>query len=227
MPSKKKLKKLMLSAVRTGVIAFLVFCITSLLLVILRHLPRLDYGSKGFLFFLGGFAGYILIHTLFYKFHFMHVISHELTHALWTKFFGGKVRDIFVSEKGGRVTINKSNFLINLAPYFFPLYTILFLILSYVIKDSYLPFIDLMIGASLGFHLLLTFHSIHATQSDLKESGYVFSVMFIVFMNLALLCWVFSILDASAFALAEVFSEFTAQLFIMLERIGESVRLVI
>lgn len=204
----------------------LVFCITSILIVIFRHLPRLDYGSKGFLFFLGGFTAYIFVHTLFYKFHFMHVISHELTHAIWTKFFGGKVRDIFVSENGGRVTINKSNFLINLAPYFFPLYTIAFLALSYVIKDAYLPFVALLIGASLGFHLLLTFHSIHATQSDLKESGYIFSVMFIVFMNLALLCWVFSVLDGTAFDLKVVFSEFTAQMVIMLDRIIEWVRLV-
>ena len=55
----------------------------------------------------------------------IYVFGHELTHALWTWLFGGQVKKMKVSSSGGHVIISKTNFLIALAPYFFPLYAVI------------------------------------------------------------------------------------------------------
>ena len=55
----------------------------------------------------------------------IYVFGHELTHALWTWVFGGEVRQFKASASGGHVIISKTNFVIALAPYFFPLYAVL------------------------------------------------------------------------------------------------------
>ena len=55
----------------------------------------------------------------------IYVLGHELTHALWTWLFGGKVKKMKVSSSGGHVVISKTNFFIALAPYFFPLYAVI------------------------------------------------------------------------------------------------------
>src|SRR5262249_13636577 len=55
----------------------------------------------------------------------IYVFGHELTHAIWVWLMGGRVSRFRVSRDGGHVVINRSNFWIALAPYFFPLYSIL------------------------------------------------------------------------------------------------------
>jgi hypothetical protein len=55
----------------------------------------------------------------------IYVFGHELTHALWVWLMGGRVSRFRVGRDGGHVVTNKANFWIALAPYFFPLYSIL------------------------------------------------------------------------------------------------------
>src|SRR5512146_2599417 len=78
--------------------------------------------------FLAGGLVYLTVHLLFRKPIFTYVIGHELTHALFAMLFGGSVKSLSAGERGGRVTVTKSNFMITLAPYFFPLYTVLALL---------------------------------------------------------------------------------------------------
>ena len=52
----------------------------------------------------------------------IYVVGHELTHVVWSWLFGGKVKKFRASSSGGEVVVTKSNFLVALAPYFFPLY---------------------------------------------------------------------------------------------------------
>src|SRR5262245_42151195 len=72
--------------------------------------------------FLGGAACWLVVFLLLPRPMLIYVFGHELTHALWTWVFGGRVKRFKASAKGGHVVISKSNFLIVLAPYFFPLY---------------------------------------------------------------------------------------------------------
>ncbi|MEI6217416.1 MAG: M50 family metallopeptidase [bacterium] len=61
-----------------------------------------------------------------------YVLSHELTHALWAALMGAEVRRIRLSNQSGSVVLSKSNILITLAPYFFPLYTIIVIAVYYL-----------------------------------------------------------------------------------------------
>src|ERR1700736_4815328 len=55
----------------------------------------------------------------------VYVFGHELTHAIWVWLMGGRVTQFNVSRDGGYVVTNKTNFWIALAPYFFPIYSLL------------------------------------------------------------------------------------------------------
>src|SRR5512137_990831 len=55
----------------------------------------------------------------------LYVVGHELTHVIWTWAFGGRVKGFRAGSQGGHVIVTKANFLIILAPYFFPLYVVL------------------------------------------------------------------------------------------------------
>ena len=68
---------------------------------------------------LAGAACWLVVFLLLPKPMLLYVFGHELTHALWTWVFGGRVKKFKVTGKGGHVVITKSNFIIVLAPYFF------------------------------------------------------------------------------------------------------------
>ena len=55
----------------------------------------------------------------------VYVFGHELTHAVWVWLMGGRVSQFRVSRDGGHIITDRNNFWIALAPYFFPLYSII------------------------------------------------------------------------------------------------------
>ncbi len=161
-----------------------------------RMLSGFSIESKIELFFMIGFVAYLIVHMVFYKPVFIHVMAHELTHALWAFLFGGKTKKLEVSSGGGRVLISKTNFLITLAPYFFPLYTFLFSIVFAIAQDRYRPYVAFFVGASLSFHIALTLYSLRSSQSDLREdSDIFFSLSFVTFMNLVVLAMILSLIS--------------------------------
>ena len=120
----------------------------------------------------------------------IYVFGHELTHVLWTWLFGGEVKKMKVRSSGGHVVISKTNFLIALAPYFFPLYVVLvvavFAIGSLIWNwHGYLVWFHLVVGAAYAFHVTLTFHVLQTQQSDITSQGYFFSAV-IIFLGNAL-----------------------------------------
>src|SRR5688572_28335631 len=110
----------------------------------------------------------------------LYVFGHELTHVLWSWMFGGKVKEFRVGASGGHVVVTKDNFLIALAPYFFPLYAFL-VVCSFAIGHffwgwaAYMTWFHLFLGAAYGFHVTLTWHILQARQSDITSQGYFFS----------------------------------------------------
>jgi len=140
-------------------------------------------------FFAGGLT-YLAIHVLFRKPVLTYVIGHELTHALFALLFGGAVKSIHASDRGGRVTITKSNFVITLAPYFFPLYTSLALLLYWTARaaEARGMLTDVLIflsGATFALHLVLTFVFLQTDQNDIRDEGAIFSYPLIFLFNIA------------------------------------------
>ncbi len=122
----------------------------------------------------------------------LYVFGHELTHALWVWVMGGRVTRFRVSRDGGHIVTDKNNFLIALAPYFFPLYSILAITVYGVVSLFYdvRPYGRLLyavIGVTWAFHFTFTCWMIPKKQTDLSDHGTFFSLVVIYLMNLMLL----------------------------------------
>jgi len=139
---------------------------------------------------LGGAACWIVIFLLLPKPMWIYVFGHELTHALWTWLFGGEVKKMKITSAGGHVVISKTNFLIALAPYFFPLYVVL-VIGGFALGRWFwgwpLVYFHLLVGAAYAFHVTLTLHVLQTRQSDITGQGYLFSAVVIFLGNAGVL----------------------------------------
>jgi hypothetical protein len=139
-----------------------------------------------------GAACWLVIYLLLPKPMWVYVVGHELTHAIWTWLMGGRVKKIKATSRGGHVIVTKNNFVIALAPYFFPLYAILvvlvFLAGHWVWNwHGYLVWFHLFLGAAYSFHVTLTWHILQNRQSDVTDHGYLFSAVIIFLGNIAVL----------------------------------------
>ena len=125
-----------------------------------------------------------------------YVLAHELTHALWGYLMGAGVSQLRVSEKGGSVMVSKSNFLITLAPYFFPFYTVCVIALHGVLwlfmdMQNYGPLWMGLVGLTWGFHVTFTVTMLDGHQPDVAAYGRVLSYTVIYLMNVLGVClWV-------------------------------------
>jgi hypothetical protein len=122
----------------------------------------------------------------------LYVFGHELTHALWVWLMGGRVSRFRVGREGGHIMTTRTNFWIALAPYFFPLYSILALAtygLSglFVNVQPYGRWLYAAIGTTWAFHFTFTCWMIPKSQTDLRDHGTFFSLVIIYLMNLLLL----------------------------------------
>ncbi|MGB8356037.1 MAG: hypothetical protein WCD79_19215 [Chthoniobacteraceae bacterium] len=124
----------------------------------------------------------------------LYVFGHEFTHALWVWLMGGKVSEFAVSRDGGHIVTNKHNVWIALAPYFFPLYSMLVIILFGIAgmffdltPDVYHRCLYALIGATWAFHTTFTLWMIPKGQTDLTYHGTFYSLTVIYLMNLLVL----------------------------------------
>ena len=113
-------------------------------------------------------------------------------HALMTWAFGGKVKKFKATSDGGHVVVTKNNFMIALAPYFFPLYVVLVVgcfVMGHLLWGwtRYLVWFHLLVGAAYAFHITLTWHILQTRQSDITSQGYFFSAVIIFLGNIGML----------------------------------------
>ena len=120
-----------------------------------------------------------------------YVLGHELTHALWGLVFGAVPSKLRVSAAGGSVNLTKSNMLITLAPYFFPFYTFLVIVVALITSAfirplPWLPLWKFTVGFTWAFHALFTLETLAQRQPDVKLYGRIFSWVFIFLANVVL-----------------------------------------
>ncbi len=151
--------------------------------------------SAEILSLLGGIAAFTLAWMAISHPVKMYVLGHELTHALWGLLFGARPSEVRVSKTGGSVQLTKSNMLITLAPYFFPFYTFLVIVVALITYAflrplPYLPLWMFLIGFTWAFHVLFTLETLGQRQPDVKLYGRIFSWVFIYLVNMAfVLIW--------------------------------------
>jgi len=145
---------------------------------------------------IGGFGLWLFVYFTLPRPARGYVLAHELTHALWGWLMGAQVSRLRVFRESGSVTLSKSNFVILLAPYFFPLYTVLVIVgyglLSvFVAVEPYAPVWLGMVGFTWGFHLTFTVTTLLQHQSDIQSCGRVFSYALIYLLNvLGIALWI-------------------------------------
>ena len=171
------------------------------------------------------FSGLVLFLAIWKAFPGMtriYVLGHELTHALWGLAFGAKVSNLKVRSTGGSVMLTKSNVWITLAPYFFPFWTMIVVLIALATRgviylfNSEMPFPVpwlwmFAIGFTWCFHICFTIRSLMQTQSDVQEYGRVFSWTLILACNIAgILLWIVCTTDVPAFAIFKCLCSHTA-----------------
>lgn len=120
---------------------------------------------------------------------FLSIMEHELTHMLFAILTGHKPVDLEVNQnKGGYLSFQgEGNWLIALAPYFFPTFAVVVMLASFVYMGMDKPLPDIywaVFGTMCGYHLASTILEIHPKQTDFKVAGYIFTMAFLPGINL-------------------------------------------
>jgi len=143
--------------------------------------------------FVGGYALWLAVFAVLPKPMRTYVLGHELTHAVWALMMGARVSGLRVRKTGGQVRTSKSNWYIALAPYFFPFYAMLFMIVFFLacaIWDlgAYLWVLFFFVGLGWSFHITFTLMMLLTVkQPDVQSQGVVFSAVVIYGMNLLIM----------------------------------------
>lgn len=144
-----------------------------------------------------GAGAWLLIFFLLPKMLLVYVFGHELTHALWVWAQGGRVSAFKVTREGGYIIADRRDFLVSLAPYFFPLYSILAIGIYaaagwfYPAVWDYPKYLFAAVGLTWAFHFTFTCWMIPKKQTDLLLHGTFFSLVVIYLANLLVLAVLF------------------------------------
>lgn len=114
-------------------------------------------------------------------------LEHEITHGIFALLTGHRVKGLKVTLRdGGHILLlGPGNWLIDVAPYFFPTATVIL-----ILALPWIPFFDgapgqLLLGLSLGYHLTSTWTETHHAQTDLQKAGFLFCWLFLPAANVA------------------------------------------
>lgn len=146
-------------------------------------------GGIGWAFW-GGYGLWLVVFALLPKTIRTYVLGHELTHALWAWCMGARVGGLRVRKTGGQVRTSKTNWAIALAPYFFPFYAMMFMLLFFSAHwvwglDRWWWVLFFLVGLGWSFHVTFTVLMLLTTsQPDLQSQGVFFSLVIIYLMNL-------------------------------------------
>ena len=124
----------------------------------------------------------------------VYIAVHEATHALFGLLFGARISRFRIEEEHGSVDVSRSNAVILLAPYFFPLPAAAVLLL-FGLGCAFLPLRGSAAGAvfagaaglAWSFHLCFTLNALLQKQTDLDAYGFFFSCVLLFFLNAVLL----------------------------------------
>jgi hypothetical protein len=152
---------------------------------LLLHLPEL-FGSyeritREMLFCSGGFLFFIILFLLFGPPVKTYIIEHELSHLLFALLSGVGIKKVVIRKNEGYVRTQKVNLIIALAPYSFPLYTLVVFILYRVVA-----LFSRSVVISSIFYIL--------EQPDLKRYGYFPSLILISTWSLCVISLVLALL---------------------------------
>ena len=151
---------------------------------VLRDVARHPHGSVAFLVGAG-------LYSLLWmglggrRMGFWATLEHEFTHALfaWATFhpvvgFGATMHG------GGHIRyLGKGNWLIAIAPYFFPTVSLIAIAVLTWAPGHHEMLGGAVLGVTVAYHALSTWSETHRHQTDLREVGWLFCLPFLVSAN--------------------------------------------
>ena len=117
------------------------------------------------------------------------IFEHEITHMLFAVLTFHSPKDINIQRGigGNFVFAGRGNWLIFIAPYFFPTSAVLVMALGalYALTGEVMPVgYWAAFGVMTGYHLISTLDEIHEGQTDFKAAGSLFSILFLPGANI-------------------------------------------
>ncbi len=119
----------------------------------------------------------------------MQVISHELTHTFFAYLTLHRVAKIRLNPDGSGGSMQfkgYGNWIITLAPYFFPLFAFFYMLLMPSLVDGLDGYwlLYAILGYFLAYYWATVLSQVHVNQPDIISEGYLFSAIIIVGANL-------------------------------------------
>ena len=116
-------------------------------------------------------------------------LEHESTHALFAILCMHRIVGFRASVgRGGEVRYTgRGNWLIMVAPYFFPTLALILFLLAYLLPFPSLPWQSFLLGIALGYHILSTARETHRDQTDIHQLGHLFCWLFLPAANLGVI----------------------------------------
>ena len=127
-------------------------------------------------------------------------IEHEMTHAIFALLTFHNVTNIEADYDGSGVTAYRGgrNWLITIAPYFFPTLSVaMFVVIfvTYLLTGQVASWMNLGLGMTTGYHFLAVIFEIHPKQTDLQKVGFFWAFLFIPSANLLIYSLIFAFVD--------------------------------
>lgn len=117
--------------------------------------------------------------------------SHELTHTVVSLLTFREVYSFNAGKQTGKISSSGGEFtlfLTSMAPYCLPIYTYFFLLFRPIIRDEFMWLIDVLIGASVGFHVVCFATQTRSYQTDINRYPLALSYTYIIAMLLFNTC---------------------------------------
>ena len=170
--------------------------------LLFRALTRLDFWrSEQFLFFTLGGVAWGMAHVIGWRPMHLYVLSHELSHLIVARAFGGKIISWKVTAQGGYVEL-----VFGLVGMFWHLQEVRSISIgSHVVNLRPVWIFYVLLGLTWWFHITYTLKTVFIHQSDLERNGEFFSMALIFLINIALIVLLFlAASPAPGFGLLEV-----------------------
>ena len=110
--------------------------------------------------------------------------THELTHTITGILLFRRIHAFHAEEQGSGAVWSSGNdklrFLTSLAPYCFPIYTFPLLMLRCLVAKTFFPIIDVIIGFSIGLHIVCFTEQTRNYQTDINQFPLWFSYVYIL-----------------------------------------------
>jgi hypothetical protein len=160
--------------------------IISMMKLSLLDRPSVEIALIGFV------SGALFWIVLRKKLGFFGVFGHEFAHLVMGLLMFQKPEAFFATASRGHVRVGGKNFLVDLAPYYFPTFSVVLLLVFPLLKASAYPVYFAVLGFVTGYHLISQIIDFKFYQGDIRVSGKAFSVLFCLFASLLAFGFIFA-----------------------------------